>query len=168
MCWLQRINPVKRICFPICMTPDGFKDAVRAGRLQGVDPRALAIIDSLQPYHLVENDRRKAPLLILDELTNINKHRHILLTAIRSHITTGMATVEMDGEVWAHSSALATNHGARFDLPIRAEEVPVNAQLVACLALNEGSAKNEEVTTLLNTLAKCVREVVKLFLPFLG
>jgi hypothetical protein len=78
------------------------------------------------------------------------------------------ATVEMDGEVWAHSSALATNHGARFDLPIRAEEVPVNAQLVACLALNEGSAKNEEVTTLLNTLAKCVREVVKLFLPFLG
>jgi hypothetical protein len=147
--------------FPICMTPDGFKDAMRAGRLQGVDPRALAIIDSLQPYHLVENDRRKAPLLILDELTNINKHRHILLTAIRSHITTGMATFEMDGEVWA-------NHGARFDLPIRAEEVPVNAQLVACLALNEGSAKNEEVTTLLNTLAKRVREVVKPFLPFLG
>jgi len=48
-----------------------------------VDQAACALIDTLQPLLLPEAEREKSSLAVLDKLTNINKHRGVLLTNLR-------------------------------------------------------------------------------------
>jgi hypothetical protein len=64
--------------FPIAMTQKAYKEKMKANYLEGVDSKAEAIIYSLQP--LTALDPGTHPLVILDKLANINKHRRVILT----------------------------------------------------------------------------------------
>jgi hypothetical protein len=77
-------EPSSANAFPICSTVQSYKYQVDSrDRLKGVDPAACALIDRLQPLHLPETEREKSPLYVLDKLTNINKHRRVLLTHLK-------------------------------------------------------------------------------------
>jgi len=71
-------TPTRRTAFPVLTKrPDG---GLRIDG--GVTPAALAVIDSLQPYQ--SKTPAVHPLNVLTELWNIDKHRHLHLTALRS------------------------------------------------------------------------------------
>ncbi len=79
-------TPGQHNAFPIDLTLAAYQSSLtKRRRLEGIDNRAAAIIDVMQPYHC-KNDAEKenAPLVILDRLTNINKHRRVLLATIGS------------------------------------------------------------------------------------
>lgn len=66
-----------RIAFPLFDTADGYgKHAL--GKMKGMDAKAIAEIERLQPYHGA--DARQIRLGWLDCLGNIDKHRHFNLT----------------------------------------------------------------------------------------
>jgi hypothetical protein len=76
--------------FPISWTVSNYKNEItNRKRLNGVDPGACALIDMLQPLCLPEAEREKSPLAVLDKLTNINKHRRVLLTNLKRVVIEG-------------------------------------------------------------------------------
>jgi hypothetical protein len=46
----------------------------------GVDPNALALVESFQPYHMGD-DAKLHPLAVIHTLSNIDKHRHLVLAS---------------------------------------------------------------------------------------
>ncbi len=68
--------------FPIAIDTKAYKDKLRAHYLDGVDPKAIALIESLQPYHSAQPT--SSPLAVIDKLANINKHRRVVLTNFAS------------------------------------------------------------------------------------
>src|ERR1700734_716114 len=69
-------RPTDHEMFPICDNPKAFKDAIRRGQLTGVSEEAVAIIESVQPYHLGE-DWESSTLWVLNQFANTNKHRRL-------------------------------------------------------------------------------------------
>lgn len=67
--------------FPICDTPVLFKSELDKGRLAGIAPDHVALIEKLQPY---KRRRSKIWVRLLREYSNPDKHRHlnVLLTHI--------------------------------------------------------------------------------------
>jgi hypothetical protein len=146
-------QPGKHNMFPICDSAEAFKDALnKRKRLLGVNPEAIAEIEALQPYHLGE-DFGKAILWVLDELTNINKHRRVLVTELRTGKNTN-PPIEKDGELWLQTGPGPTpvfDSNAKFGpFPIMDGKVKMDAQLVAVITFGEGGAKGMEVTLCLN------------------
>lgn len=83
---LPNKSEVRQIQFPICVKHGeywGLKkdDGQRARRIKFVSPAAQAEIDGLQPYHRV-NSAESHLLAVLGGLSNVDKHRHILVTAV--------------------------------------------------------------------------------------
>ena len=77
-------QPTPQNAFPISLTLADYKnEVVKRRRLDGVSRDACAVIDSMQPLCLPEEERDKCPLAVLDKLTNINKHRRVLLTNLK-------------------------------------------------------------------------------------
>lgn len=74
-------TPTQQNAFPISLTGVDYKNEVeKRRRLHGVNPSACALINKLQPFQFPEPEREQSPLALLDKLTNINKHRRVLLT----------------------------------------------------------------------------------------
>lgn len=72
-------TPTDRTAFPIFDSRFNEKGNPRNLFIaRGVGPKALAIIESSQPYHR-GNDPERHPLSILHDLSNIDKHRTVLL-----------------------------------------------------------------------------------------
>jgi hypothetical protein len=67
--------------FPICDTPALFKGELDKGRLAGIAPDHVALIEKLQPY---KRRKGKVWIRLLREYSNPDKHRHlnVLLTHI--------------------------------------------------------------------------------------
>ncbi len=79
--------PTQQNAFPISLTTADYKNELaKRHRLQGVSPSACAVIDELQPLNLPEAEREQSPLALLDKLTNINKHRRVLLTNLKREV----------------------------------------------------------------------------------
>jgi hypothetical protein len=78
-------KPGRWNAFPVCRTPESYKQALKNGKLRGIAPEAKKIIKSLQPAFLPKGPNPKA-IYVLDELTNENKHRTPLLTSCVSTI----------------------------------------------------------------------------------
>jgi len=158
-------TPGRHNMFPICSDPKTFKQALgKRNRLLGVHPDAAAEIEALQPYHLGK-DFEKAVLWVLEDLTNVNKHRRILLTNLvageKHHAHT---IIEKDGELW-----MSTGPGAPpvFDCetkfgpyPVIDGKVHMDTELVAFVAFNEGPAKGMEITLCLNEWAVYIKDTI--------
>jgi hypothetical protein len=136
-------TPGKDNMFPICTTLQGFEGAQRAGRLRGMDPAAVALIEAFQPYHDGQPDATS--LAILDKLTNINKHRRLLLTELSSF---SMQDMLATWETWMKSGSpdLSTlAHDTGIGKVFTAEHVNMQGDVITFIAFNEGAVKDMEV-----------------------
>jgi hypothetical protein len=145
-------TPHRQLQFPLALTEKQYRDdLVKRRRLDGVVPEAIAIIDQLQPYH--QEHPKETVLGILDELTNVNKHRRVIFTGLHAtpeplptHIPclTGVVTqVDANGIVIGETS------------------------MQAVLTLQEGLSRSIEVTNCVDTAAKLIsQEILPLFEDF--
>lgn len=141
-------QPSEKNMFPICSTVESFDQQIKRHRLDGVSPDAIAEIKSLQPYHLGQ-DSSKSILWAVDELTNINKHRRILLTSLMATTVPKENFVVQDGQVWVHQPAgpvRVFDSNTQFTFPIIDGKVHVDTQIAAAIAFDEGPAKGMEVS----------------------
>jgi hypothetical protein len=157
-------QPSDHEMFPICDKPKAFKDAIRRGQLTGVPEEAITEIERLQPYHLGQ-DWEKANLWVLNEFSNINKHRRVVLTMLRG-TTAAIKTHVIDGELWMRGHLPTLDDNAKIILPMRGNQVEVNAQIVSFVTFQEGAAKGIEVTSCLNIILQEVYAVVSGFEKF--
>ena len=144
--------PHKQLLFPIALREkDYIRELKDRKRLDGIDANAIALIDALQPYHSANPEDHT--LAMLDALTNINKHRRVLLTGLSGspsefpdgtpHIIGSVTIVGMDGEI--------------------AKETPI----FSVLTIQDGFAKNIEITNFLKVTARfIVQEILPQFEQF--
>jgi hypothetical protein len=74
-----------QIQFPIFGDSADFK-AKREKYLAGMNPKAVAIIEGLQPFNRLDR-KWHSQLTILNYLSNIDKHRHIIVTTMAGALT---------------------------------------------------------------------------------
>jgi hypothetical protein len=142
--------------FPICGKPKSFKSAIERGQIEGVPTDAVTEIESLQPYRLGP-DWEKDILWVVDNLTNVNKHRRVLLAAMKA-VETKVDITTKDGKVWAHTTIPMLDHDATVG-PFK-EEMNIQHQIAAYIILNEGAAKNLEIGTLVKGMFSYIEDVV--------
>ena len=142
-------QPSEKNMFPICSTVESFDQQTKRHRLDGVSADAIAEIKGLQPYHLGQ-DFSKSILWSVDELTNINKHRRILLTGLMATTVPKENFVIQDGQVWVHHPAgpvQVFDSNTQFGpFPIIDGKVHMDTQIAAAMAFDEGPAKGMEVS----------------------
>jgi hypothetical protein len=150
-------EPTRHNMFPIALTESAFKDDVKKRhRLDGVDPAAIAVIESLQPYHLPEDQRERSPLAVVDELANINKHRRILLTAFGAQV--------MEEEALSFPAIRVA-----FSVGPQPDQMSVQARMAYFIVFQDGALKNIEVSSGLSRLASFfAKDVFPKFKGFFG
>jgi len=152
-------QPTRKNAFPICLTPGEFAGELKRHRLDGIDPAAIAIIEGIQPYHR-GNDAPKAFLAILNEFTNINKHRRVLLATLKtSHPTSDLQVV--DGQPYALVNPPTSQGDAEFG-PFRVigDQVEVKAQVIAYIVFNEAPADGFEIISMVEGIANYINTCV--------
>ena len=137
-------EPDDKNAFPVCIRPKVFKEASKV-RLRGVHPDAIAIVESLQPYHFGEGNESESSLFVLDKLTTIQKHRTILLTQERHAPVDQISVVDPDGNVLGFDSLLATDGKATARYLKDAFEKKVTAEMAVFVEFGEYPAKDMEV-----------------------
>ena len=161
-------QPGKHNMFPICETPDIFKNEVtKRNRLLGAPTDAIALIETLQPYHLGK-DWQKSTLWVLNEFTNINKHRRVLLTMLRA-ARSNIDVININGELWSHGPVPIFDGDAKIGPPVAdsAGQMKMDAQLLACVTFDEGPAKGMEITIcLIEWLNYVLNGIVPMFERF--
>jgi hypothetical protein len=149
-------QPTEKNMFPVCSTAELFEEQIRRHRIDGVPVDAIAEIKRFQPYHLGQ-DFNKGILWALNELTNINKHRRILLTNLMAGDAKKEDFVVQDGQLWHHIGPGPTpvfDSNTKFGpFPIIDGKVHVDTQIVAAIAFDEGTAKGMGVSLCVNYLA---------------
>jgi hypothetical protein len=153
-------QPTNHEIFPICDTPKGFKEAVRRGQLTGIPTDAHTLIEGLQPYHLGQ-DLQKSTLWILNEFTNINKHRRILVTVLRGgESKTNLEIFNIEGEPWTKGPMPSFDENTKLGpFPVNTKgQVEMNVQVFAVVTFDEGPTKGMEITSALNGMAWVVKE----------
>jgi hypothetical protein len=152
-------QPTRNNAFPICLSPNAFKGALKCKRLDGVCAAASTIIEKIQPYQR-GNDASKSLLSVLDEFTNINKHRRVLLTTIRtSHPTSDMQVI--DGQPFALVNPPKTQVDAEFGpFKVIGDRVEVNAEVMAYLVFDEAPAKGFEIISMIEAIADYINQGV--------
>jgi hypothetical protein len=97
--------------FPVCSTPEGFKEAKKK-RLRDVHPDAIALADQFQPFHFGQGHEHESVLYVLDKMTNINKHRSILMARPRVAILDEISVRDDRGGIVGYDAALAMDDEA--------------------------------------------------------
>lgn len=92
-------------------------------------------------------------LAVLDELVNINKHRHITLTVLNTAPLADFQIIERDGKTYGYGNFVGSDTARQFVLPSGEEP---NTQIAAFMQINEGYLKGAEVTSLVNLMAQVV------------
>ena len=130
----NRAVPSKRdSAFPVCKSEDSWRKCYKR-KLCGVPENAAKIIESLQPYTARQMGNSPQPMEILDELTNENKHRQVLMTVLGSRL---------EGELPAGIPSIA--------IQVMRDGIP-GETLSIYLAFEGGIAKGLEVTAVLQGL----------------
>jgi hypothetical protein len=156
-------TPDKKNMFLVCLTAKSFQDA-QSARLHGVDPGAVALIESIQPYH--DGQPSATSLAILDELTNINKHRHLLLTEFGTLSITEMLD-DLNTYLSGSHDLSALVHNTGFNRVVTAEQMQVQSDLIPFVAFNEGAVTGMDVAFALDALIIYVSLVVQNFSNFI-
>jgi hypothetical protein len=149
-------TPDEKNMFPICSTVEAFKEQIARHRLDGVATDAIAEIEALQPYHLGQ-DFTKSIIRCIDEFTNINKHRRILLTSLMTRPVAKENFVVQGSQMLVHFEAGPTptfESNAKFGpFPLIDGKVQVNSQFIVGIAFDEGAAKGMEISGSVNQWA---------------
>jgi hypothetical protein len=135
-------TPGKNNMFPIALTKAAFENAVTSQRrLDGVDANAIATIEELQPFRTHPAESQMSPLAVLEELTNLNKHRRMFLTAFEG---------KAFGQDKPDFPALTTS----FSMGPDPSEMKVQGRIANYVAIQDGAWKGEEVSKILGTINK--------------
>jgi hypothetical protein len=80
--------PNFKVQFPICLTAEKFKSAVKGGIIKGIAGSAQDIIERVQPYQNTDwrNVASDDPLAILHEFNNTDKHKLLAVVVSAAHI----------------------------------------------------------------------------------
>ncbi len=121
----------------------------------------IALVELFQPYR--DGQPAATSLAILDELTNINKHRRLLLTEFSTLSIQEMLTTWDD---WIKSGSpdltkLAHNPG--FGRTVTAEQMQVQGDLIPFVAFSEGAVTGMEVGFALDAFVIYVSTLVDRF-----
>lgn len=86
--------------YPICSTPELYKDAVKKGNVRGLKKSTYEIIEAHQPY--TQKNPADTVLAVVQDFNNQDKHRLLLVTsavaALHDEITIGgEASTALDG-----------------------------------------------------------------------
>ena len=128
--------------FPIGLTKAAFDNAVTGQRrLNDINTKAVAIIEELQPFRTHPKESQMSPLAVLEELTNLNKHRRTFLTAFEGIVY---------GEKSPDFPALTFTFGVGPD----PSKMQVKARIANYVAFQDGPWKGIEVSQLLGTINK--------------
>jgi hypothetical protein len=134
-------QPGRHNQFPIALTSNAYDELKKRDRLKGVDPKAVALIDALQPFNLP--NPKESPFAVLDDLTNINKHRRVILTNLVGTPTKPpFPFPHFEGKVHVDDGS-----GTFRETPFW-----------AFVVLHEGVAKTMEVTICLDSLARHIAD----------
>jgi hypothetical protein len=155
-------QPSKRNAFPICTSAKAFGVEIDKKRLDGIqDPKIIAKIETLQPYNN-GNGLKQDPLFVMDELTNISKHRRILLTILKGSFILGRSEHKIGNTFCVNLGITVIHDDTKIPAPV-AGQMQMNPQIMASIAFNEGCAQDENVLELLGATAKFVESIVSDF-----
>lgn len=141
----------------------------------GVDPGALTLIDAAQPYQRTDPTEITAhPLMILKELSNIDKHRLVIVmgeTAGATWIEAGMgggggSPIKLVGDVQRRigqplkPGAMLGGIGTRIESFIEHPHVKGEVTLHISFGQSEFGASSEPVGNLLQELLEAVRGII--------
>ena len=123
--------------FPVCKSPSAF-DKAKDRKLAGVPSEAIILIEALMPYP--ERQRGAAPqtIQVLDELTNHNKHREVLFTALENIVKPN------EPVPFPHIELEIIRHRGGESIP--------GERLIAYIAFQGGIVDGFEVTTTLSAI----------------
>ena len=159
-------HPDEGNAFPVCKSPDTFKDAKRR-RLAGIHPDAITIIESLQPYHFGQGNEIQSVVFVLDKLANIQKHRTILIAQERHAPTEIINVVDSSGNVLGFDPLRAVDTKATAKFIKTAIEAKMNAQMAVYVVFGEEPAKGMEVISVVAGLYETVAlEIIPRFNRF--
>jgi hypothetical protein len=155
-------QPGKKNSFPICDCAKGFANELRRGRLDGVHSGAITEAEGLQPYFGgAEVD--KSFLWNLEQFSNINKHRRVLLTVLRTlPAPEGLVTTRDEfGLTHALVNPTLANSDAEIG-PVRVVggKVQVNPPVIGFIGFAEGPPMGYEIWSYLEGTARFIPEHV--------
>ena len=144
---VQRSGKVPtRQAFPVCTTSEGW-DAAKKRGLKDVPENAVRAIHGMQPYKR-GLEYPGHPMYVLDSLTNVNKHRHLIVAMLGG---TDMTTFVPgpDGTLWGQ--AVATRDGKIPSYAVDGQTIP-QAEVAAFIAFKEGPAEGLDVGLIIGNL----------------
>jgi hypothetical protein len=160
--------PNPKHTFPITDSLTQFNEYVGRQALKGVPYEAIAIIERLQPYNRTD-DPRNSGLWILKTLTNMNKHRDILLTALGAADAPDNADVfERNGDRYTMADFGTVDLNAEFGpFPIVDGKVKMIRPVVLDIVFEQEPFRGQRMQTAVSSACLCVRhEVLPLFEKF--
>lgn len=75
-------DPWRKVWFPVCLRESVWVNGAVPQQLNFIDPTLLAALKQLQPFATGQNAPHREPLAVLQELWNIDKHRHLHLVNV--------------------------------------------------------------------------------------
>jgi hypothetical protein len=153
--------------FPICSTREAFDNStIRRGKrgerssLLGVSPEAFAEIESLQPYNTCKGIEEQHCFTVLQQLSNIDKHRRIPLTVAR---VGGWNTVVDASGTEIHGFATPRDDGAEAILSVpgavSGQKVQVQSAIAVFIAFDERIASDADVRVVLRAIGASIEDV---------
>jgi hypothetical protein len=157
--------PDEHNAFPVCVTPHGFKEAKKR-RLRDVSPEAFAMIDGLQPLHFEQGKEGESLIFVLDKMTNINKHRSILMARPRVADLDAISIRDEAGIVVGYDATLATDDEASARLIAASLKMKMDRDVAIFIQFDEGPARGQEVVSCLRGIGDQLAGVLQKFERF--
>jgi hypothetical protein len=143
--------PHRKLMFPVALTLAQYEGDLKRHRLDGVPSEAIEIIGRFQPY--LQPNPKETVLGILDELTNVNKHRRVIFTGLHGLVG------ELPPSV-PYIMGVVQNLDSKGTV---LNEVPIRG----VLTIQEGLSKSIEITNCIDTAARFIgEEMLPLFEKF--
>jgi hypothetical protein len=161
-------NPSEGNAFPISVSAEAYAKRIDNGCLRGVSPDARTLIKTMQPYN-GGYEPEHSLLWVLNALTNINKHRRLLLTLLRVRPAPDPGVIQTFG---SQSYAPVNPPGPHDDAEIgpfliEGDVMHVNTNFMAYIVFDEAPAKGFEFTSMLDRIGSfLVIDIVSRFDQF--
>jgi len=143
--------PTDKHQFPICSSADAFESELRRHRLDGISPEALAEIKRLQPYKASQG--KVSPIVIVNDLANVNKHRRMLLTLLSVLAAETEFTSALGKQVQSFFPLGDSKTHIGIGPPMHiAKKVHMQSNVAYAVIFDEGIVKGHEVSQCLGVL----------------
>jgi hypothetical protein len=173
VCGLARTKRASCRCigirFPIYGKPEHWQDNWKAD-LKGVPAPARAIIKRLQPCFRTDGLTEKDPLIILNQLSNTDKHRAILLTTVHDHHVRFVVHAKDGSEHFAFiPEPVRGGDVATIPLDILPDNLPAETRVqtygASVISFREGPLFGE--SSVYEVLLTCLEHIKEIIIPSL-